>query len=60
MSNEIDNLLLQLQQMTSIRTGPKNTKEVWALLGAKNWEEAGFKSEEEAAAWLAENPYSNI
>lgn len=58
--SEIEKLLRELKNMKEARNGPKNTKEVWAMLGAKDIEGAGFASEEEAAAWIEENAYTNI
>lgn len=59
--SEIEKLLRELKNMKEeAGNGPKNTKEVWAMLGAKDIEGAGFASEEEAAAWIEENAYANI
>ena len=58
---EIEKLLSELREMKATeKASPGNNKNTWGAIGGKNWEEAGFSSEEEAKAWVENNPYSNI
>jgi ribosomal 50S subunit-associated protein YjgA (DUF615 family) len=59
MSN-LRKLFEELKTLKEENKSPKNTKEIWSLLGQKKWEEAGFNSEEEAASWASENSYHNL
>ena len=37
-----------------------NNRDTWSKIGARDWEGAGFASEEEAIQWIESNPYANI
>lgn len=56
--DELTKLFNELKNMSA----PKvlNTSEVWRHIGKKDWASAGFTSEEEAIAWIQENPYLNL
>jgi len=58
---EIEKLLSELREMKATgKPSPGNNKNTWSSIGGKNWEEAGFSSEEEAKAWVENNEYANL
>lgn len=61
MASEIEILLQELRSMkTSDQARIQNTRDTWSKIGAGNWAEAGFVSEEEAMTWLENNEYANL
>jgi hypothetical protein len=58
--SEIEKLLLELQNMKKEGKNIPNNSTTWAKLGAKDWQGAGFDSEEEAKQWILDNPYANL
>lgn len=60
MNNELENLFNELRNMIQDKPNISNNPETWKLIRNGNWEEAGFKSKEEAEEFLKENPYANI
>ena len=59
--SELDNLLNALRNMKEEEKSKiKNSKDIWSLIGKQKFTEAGFASEEEAIAWMENNPYLNL
>jgi len=59
--SELDNLLKELQGLKAEATSKiENNKETWSLISKGNWEDLGFKSQEEMKQWIENNPYHNM
>lgn len=58
--SELDKLFKALQEMRSESSSVPNSKDVWSYIGQRDFTGAGFASEEEAVAWIENNPYSNL
>jgi hypothetical protein len=58
--SELDKLFKALQEMRSESSLISNSKEVWSAIGQRDFTAAGFANEEEAMAWIENNPYSNL
>lgn len=59
--SEIEKLLEELRGMKSEgKQSPQNNANTWSKIANKDWEGAGFANEEEAKAWVSENPYANL
>lgn len=57
---EIEKLLNELRDMKNEAKSIENTRDIWACIGNKDWEGAGFANEAEALEWLEKNEYSNL
>jgi hypothetical protein len=60
MANEMEELLSALRGMKDERNKVSNSKETWEKIGNKDWQGAGFISEEEMLAFIDANPYGNM
>lgn len=58
--SEVENLLNELRNMKSESSKIQNSPEVWAKIGANDWQGAGFSSVAEMQQFILDHPYSNI
>lgn len=60
MANEMEELLAELRGIKNNSTTIQNTREIWEKIGNKDWQGAGFASQEEAMEWMQKNQYENL
>jgi hypothetical protein len=58
--SELETLLKELRTMKLTKTKVANTAETWSKIGQKDWQGAGFNSEEEMVQFISDNPYLNM
>ena len=58
--SEIEKLLNELREKKEEIRRILNNRTTWSSIGQQDLETAGFKSEEELAAWIENNPYNAI
>jgi hypothetical protein len=58
--SELEKLLKELKNIKNEQKSVPNNSDTWSKIAHKDWEGAGFASEDEAKAWLADNPYLSL